>query len=153
MPKVQYLSAEGLKKLQDELKYLKTAKRKEISARIESAKELGDLSENAEYADAKEEQGWMEGRIRELEEVLQNVQIIESGVRTDIVTVGCLIRAKGNGGEKTFQIVGSNEADPRVGKISNESPLGQAFIGKRVGDSVELIVPAGKIKYTVLEIK
>jgi transcription elongation factor GreA len=153
MVKIQYLSAEGLKKLQDELKYLKTTKRKEVSFRIETAKELGDLSENAEYADAKEEQGWVEGRIRELGDILQNAAVIESGKQTGYVNVGSTIRVKVNGKEKTFQVVGSNEADPGAGKISNESPLGQAFLGKKAGDNVEITVPAGKVIYTILEIK
>ncbi len=153
MPKPQYLTAERLKELQKELNYLKTSKRKEISLRIETAKALGDLSENAEYADAKEEQSWVEGRILELDDLTKNAQVIKTGIKTDYINVGATIRVAGGSKEKLFQIVGSNEADPTSGKISNESPLGQAFLGKRVGDKVEVYVPAGKVIYTVLEIR
>lgn len=153
MSKLQYLTAARLKELKEELNNLKTSKRKEVAARIEAAKALGDLSENAEYADAKDEQSWVEGRILELEDLIQNAQIIKTDIKTDYVNVGSTIRVNNGGKEKFFQIVGSNEADPSAGKISNESPLGQAFLGKRVGDKVEISVPAGRMTYTVLEIK
>lgn len=153
MAKPQYLTALRLKELKEELNHLKTSKRKEVAARIEAAKALGDLSENAEYADAKEEQSWVEGRILELQDLIQNAQIIKTDVKTGYVNVGSTIRVNNGSKEKFFQIVGSNEADPAAGKISNESPLGQAFLGKRVGNKVEINVPAGKMIYTVLEIK
>lgn len=153
MPKPQYLTAERLKELKEELNQLKTSKRKEVAARIEAAKALGDLSENAEYADAKDEQSWVEGKILELEDLILNAQIIKINAQTDYVNVGSTIRAYNGSKEKVFQIVGSNEADPATGKISNESPLGQAFLGKRVGDKVQISVPAGRMIYTVLEIK
>ncbi len=148
-----YLSQEGFEKLKKELHELKTIKRKEIIERIETAKELGDLSENAEYADAKEEQSFIEGKIMELEEMVNNAVIIEKDQKSGWVSIGSIIKIKSNGEEKEYTIVGSNEADPVHGKISNESPLGQAFLGKRVGDEVEVTVPKGIIKYRIIEIK
>jgi len=153
MAKPIYISQEGLEKLKNELDELKNVKRKEIIERIERAKEMGDLSENAEYADAKEEQAFTEGRILELEEMINNAVIIKKGEKTGIVDIGSTIKVKFNGEEKEFTIVGSEEADPLRGIISNESPLGRAFLGKRVGDEVEVVVPKGIIKYKIIEIQ
>lgn len=150
-----YITEEGLRKLKDELEYLKGTKRHEVAERINRAKDLGDLKENAEYHDAKDEMGFVAGRIMELENSINRATII---TKTDDDTVGIGSRVKvryeaaGKEKEKTFTITGSAEADPLQGLISNESPLGQDLIGKRVGDRFEKEVPAGKTVYTVLAI-
>ena len=148
-----YVTKEGLLKLKDELKQLKTVKRKEIAWRIQEAKELGDLSENAEYAEAKNEQGFIEGRIIEIENMLKNVAIITAGEVDGFVRVGSTISLKVDSTERQYTIVGSNEADPVKGLISNESPLGQAFLGRKVGDMVDVKVPVGVVKYKIVAIK
>ena len=147
-----YLTPEGLEKLQAELKQLKYVRRKEIADKIERAKELGDLSENAEYQEAKEEQGFIEGRIIELESIVNSATIVTSQGSTKQVGFGHTVRVRQDGNERTFAIVGANEADPANGKISNESPLGRALLGKRVGEEVEVRVPKGVVAYTILEI-
>lgn len=148
----EYLSEEGLKKLKQELKELKTVKRQEIAGRLEHAKSLGDLSENAEYQETKEEQSLVEQKIADLEETLREAVIIK-GHRTDVVAIGSTVRVSSNLGEETYTIVGSEEANPAEGKISNESPLGKAFLGKKVWDTVEVKTPAGVIEYKVMEIR
>lgn len=148
-----YVTQQGLIKLQNELQELKTIKRKEVVERIEQAKEYGDLSENAEYATAKEEQAFVEGRISELEHILKNVTIIEETKSNGFVKVGSKIKIQDNGNSKEYKIVGSEEADPSQGLISNESPIGRAFLGKRKGDVVEISVPKGVIKYKIVEIE
>lgn len=146
----QYVTKEGLKKLEDELQQLKTEKRKEIAARIADAKELGDLSENAEYHEAKEEQGFVEARIAELEVILKNTEIINHRKNTKVVQIGSTVKIKMKGGSAMeVTIVGSSEADPSKQLISNESPLGQALLDKAVGDSVEVEVPAGMMTYSI----
>ena len=131
MGEEKYFTPEGLEKNKKELAYLKAVKRKEISERIEDALKLGDLSENAEYQEAKDEQGLNEARIRELEEVIRNAVIISNDKgKKKCVEVGCTIKAKYDGQEKEFTIVGPSEANPLAGFISNESPLGEAFLGK-----------------------
>jgi len=147
------LTPEGKKKIEEELDYLKNTKRKEVSEKIEKAKELGDLSENAEYHEAKDEQGMMEARIVELENLLKNAVMTENDGKKDKVNVGCEVVVKSKLGEQTFKIVGFNEADPSKGFISNESPLGSAFMGKKKGEKVEVEAPAGKMEYEILEIK
>jgi len=146
-----YISKEGLEKLKQELHHLKTVKRVEIAARIEKAKDLGDLKENAEYHDAKDEAGFTAGRIAELEDQITRATIIEAKSNEN-VSIGCTVKAKAGDKEKTFTIVGAPEADPLQGRISNESPLGMAFLGKVVGDQVEVKVPSGTITYTVIQI-
>ncbi len=148
-----YVSREGLEKFKQELNDLVTVKRKEVIERIERAKELGDLSENAEYAAAKDEQAFIEGRILELQDIITHAELINGGGKVDVVQVGSKVRVKNNGEEAEYEIVGVAEADPLAGKISNESPLGRAFLGKRVGDSVQIQVPKGMVTYTILEIK
>lgn len=150
---VEYFSEDGLKKLKEELHKLKTSKRQEIAARLEHAKTLGDLSENAEYQEAKEEQSLVELQIAELEERILNARLIRKNGRTDIVAVGSTVRVSSNHGEETFIIVGSEEANPAEGKISNESPMGKAFLGAKVGDITEVKTPAGTVTYKILEIK
>lgn len=154
MPKIQYVTAEGLEKLKQELLRLKTIDRREASARIESAKALGDLSENAEYHDAKDEMAHIESRIYEITELLKNVAVIEEETgATGVVRVGSTVEVEVNGTKKTFMIVGSNEADPVAGKISNESPIGSALLGVKVGDVVDVKTPAGTIPYRILAVK
>ncbi len=150
------LTPEGLRKLEDELEHLKTVKRKEVAERIKAAKEFGDLMENSEYEDAKNEQAFAEGRILQLEQMLRNAKVIDNhNAPTDEVAVGSIVRLKdlASGEEIAYMIVGSAEADPDEDKISNESPVGKALLGKRKGDAVEVVVPAGKIRYAVLQIK
>ncbi len=149
-----YVTEEGLLQLEQELKQLKTVKRKEISARIQEAKELGDLSENAEYIEAKEEQGFIEGQIIELEQKIKNVEVIAHKKNTETVEVGSTITVRKKGGEEmTVTIVGSSEADPTNQLISNESPLGQAFIGENVNATVEVETPGGAVEYTILAVE
>jgi len=149
----KYLTKEGLAKTKKELEELKTTKREEIKNRIAEAIKLGDLSENAEYHEAKEAQGLNEARIRELEDTLKNAVIIEDSKTSDTIGVGDKVKAEINGQENNFIIVGPSEADPSAGLISNESPLGKALIGKKVGDTVEIEVPAGKIVYKIKSVE
>ena len=154
MPTIQYLSAEGLEKLKQELHELKTSRRPEIVSRIEAAKALGDLSENAEYHEAKDALSFTEGRIVEIEEVLKNVALIEEEQGTaGVARVGSTVEVNVKGKMKTFTIVGSNEADPATGKISNESPIGSALLGARVKSKVQVKTPAGTVEYEILAIK
>jgi len=150
----QYITKEGLQKLIDELEELKTVRRKEVIERIRTAKELGDLSENAEYADAKEEQSFIEGRILELENFIRKAEIIDSS-NSEMVMLGNTIEVEceGEKNKRQYTIVGSNEASPLEGKISNESPLGRAFLGKKLGEAVEVTIPKGTIKCTIINIK
>ena len=147
-----YLTKDGLEKLKSELKELKTVKRKEIAGRIQDAKELGDLSENAEYAEAKDQQAFTEGRIVELENTIKNAQVISEENTGGIVHIGSTMKLSSAMGDKQYTIVGSNEANPPQGLISNESPLGQAFIGRKVGDTVEIKVPKGTVQYKILSV-
>jgi len=152
--KVNYLSSEGLKKLEQELNDLKTKRIPEVAKKIEEAKALGDLKENAEYHAAKDERAQIQGRIYEIEDILKNVSIIdEDSINRDIVSVGSTIEVESNKGKREYKIVGSTEADPLEGLISNESPLGKAFLGHKVGDKVVVEVPAGNIEYIILKIK
>ncbi|MFA6429080.1 MAG: transcription elongation factor GreA [Patescibacteria group bacterium] len=154
MSTVQYLSAEGLKKLQNELHELKTVRRAELTERIEAAKALGDLAENAEYHEAMDALQMVEARIYEVSEALKNYQLIEdTGGKQDVVRIGSTVQVKVNGKERTFTIVGSNEADPLVGKISNESPIGSALLGKQAGEQTEVRSPAGLVIYQVVAIQ
>ncbi len=150
------LTAEGLRKLEEELEYLKSVKRREVAERIKAAKEFGDLTENSEYEDAKNDQAFTEGRILQVEQMLRNAKVIDNhDSPSDEVVVGSTVRLKDltTGEDLMFMIVGSPEADPDEDKISNESPVGRALLGKRKGDVVEIMVPAGKIRYSVLQIK
>lgn len=143
---------EGLEKIKKELNLLKNIKRKELIERIQRAKELGDLSENADYSDAKEEQGFVEGRIHELEDLLVKAVVVENHNNKQTANIGSKIKLKINGNIVEYTITGFNEADPTQGKISNESPLGKELIGKKVGDEVEITTLKGKVKYEILEI-
>lgn len=152
---VNYITKDGFEKLKEELHQLKTVKRKEMAWRIQQAKELGDLSENAEYTEAKNEQAFLEGRIAELENVIKNAQIIDQSQKTrsgGTLQVGATVKVACEGKEMEFSIVGSQEADPRAGKISNESPLGRALLGHMVGDMVDVQTPRGVMKYQLTKI-
>lgn len=150
----KYLTQEGLDKIKKELDYLKTTKRREISDKIEEAMKLGDLSENAEYHEAKDEQGMNEARVRELEEVVTNAEIItDNGGSKKCVNVGCTIEVKIDGGTRKYTIVGPSEANPAQGLISNESPIGQAFLGKKIGETVQVEAPAGMVKYKIISLE
>lgn len=149
----QIISQEGYDKLKEELNFLSTTRRKEIAERIERAKELGDLSENAEYSEAKDAQALNEGRILELTATLKNVTVVHRDSASEKVMMGSKITVKINNQEKEYTIVSFNEADPLNGKISNESPIGVAFLDKKKGDSVEVETPRGLMKYKILKIE
>lgn len=148
-----YLTEEGLNELKKELDYLKLEKRPEVINALKDARALGDLSENAEYDAARSEQASTEARIKELEKMLENVEII-SGVKTDAVALGTKVKLEYVGDDETdeFSIVGSKEADPFSNKISNESPIAQAILGHKVGDIVNVISPNGEYQVKVVEI-
>lgn len=152
--KQTFITADGLEKLKQELDHLKNVKRREIAERIQEAKELGDLSENAEYSEAKEEQSFIESRVLELESTIRNISIIQKTKKTGAIQIGSSFTAASDQGKTvTYTIMGSSEANPSVGKISNESPLGQAFLGKKEGDTVAVSVPAGTINFTITKVK
>ena len=148
-----YLSQEGLKKLHSELERRKGL-RAEISQKIQEAKALGDLSENAEYQEALSVQSFNEGRIMELEEILKQAKLIseEVGHKHEVVEVGSQVKVESKSGSQQFAIVGSSEVDPAKGFISDESPLGKAFLGHKNGEEVEVETPRGRVKYKILEI-
>ena len=155
--KKQYvMTYEGVKKLENELEYLKTVKRKEITEKIKVALGYGDLSENSEYDEAKNEQAFTEGRIIQLENMLKNAVVVDgSEIPTDKVSVGTKVKVKDYefDEEVEYSIVGSAEADPMEFKISNESPVGAALLGKKVGEIVEVLVPGGINKFEILGIR
>ncbi|OGF64662.1 transcription elongation factor GreA [Candidatus Giovannonibacteria bacterium RIFCSPHIGHO2_02_42_15] len=150
----EYLSEEGFTKLKGELANLKENKRKEIAARLEYAKSLGDLSENAEYHEAKEDQLSLEARIAELEDILSRAVLI-SHTENSFVNIGSCVKALKNGGseEETYCIVGSEEANPSEKRISNESPIGKALLGKKKGEMAMVHTPKGEIQYKILDIQ
>jgi transcription elongation factor GreA len=152
---VTYYTAEGLKKLQDELTHLKSVERPKVSAQIAEARDKGDLSENAEYDAAKEAQGMLELKIGKMEELIANARIIdESQVDTSKVFILSKVKIKNtsNGATMTYMLVAENEADLKAGKISIESPIGKGLVGKTVGDFAEVQVPSGKVNFEILEI-
>ncbi len=151
MSDVHYLTPEGLARLEQELETLKE-KRKATTLRIEEAIKMGDLSENAEYSDAKEEQAFIEGRIAEIEMVLKSAEIIKKKKSGGAISLGSKVVVKNGRAQQTFTIVGSEESDPAQGLISHESPLGKAFIGHKKEDKVTVETPRGKMVYTVLEV-
>ena len=152
--KTVFLTEEGLKKLEEELQYLETERRAEVAARIQSAKEEGDISENAEYDDAKHEQAFVEGRIMTVRAMIRNAQLIENNGPSDEVRLGSHVSVLEEGLDEPelYHIVGSAEVDPLNGRVSNESPIGQALMGQRVGAVVSYQAPAGEIKLTILDI-
>lgn len=150
------LTAEGLKKIEQKFEYLKSVRRREVAERIKQAIEFGDISENSEYEDAKNEQAFIEGEIITLEKMLRNSKVIdEQEIKTDVVSIGVTVVLKDLefGDEFEYTLVGSAEADPMELKISNESPVGQAILGQKIGSIVEVNVPAGILKYEVIDIK
>jgi transcription elongation factor GreA len=150
------LTPEGHEKLKEEINTLSTVRRREVADRIRVAREFGDISENAEYDDAKNEQAMLEHKIATLEERLANARVIRSGeVDLSVVSIGAKVRLKDVGANQTveYTIVGSAEADPSEQKLSNESPVGKAIIGKKKGETVEVSAPRGALKYKILDIK
>ncbi len=153
--KKNILTEEGLKALEDELQDLKLNRRKEVAQKIKEARELGDLSENAEYDAAKEEQRDIELRIEEIDKILKNAELVtDDDVDSSVINIGCTVRIKDLefDEELEYKIVGSTEANSLKGKISNESPVGKALIGAKVGQKVEVETPSGVIEYKILEI-
>ncbi len=155
--KIAYITRDGLTKLEAELEELTIAGRKDIAERINAAKELGDISESGEYEDAKNQQALLEGRIRELKSILARAQLIdeESNGHGSEVRVGSrvTVRVDGETGDETWAIVGSTEAKPRDGKISNESPIGSALLGKRVRQKVTVKTPSGEMRLQIVKIQ
>jgi transcription elongation factor GreA len=149
----QYFSQEGLEKLKSEHEYRLNVLRVEIAKRLKEAKEQGDLSENAEYSEAKEAQALNEGRIEDIKVILETAVIIKENHKGGIITVGCTVVVDSKNGKKTYTIVGAAESNPTEGKISNESPMGSAFLGKKKGDSVQVKTPKGAVDYKILEVK
>jgi transcription elongation factor GreA len=147
-----YLSANALAEMKKELEMRKKDMRREIAEKILHAKEMGDLSENFEYQTAKEEQALNETRIVELEDILHDSVIIEDTTGAEEIFIGTTFVVETDGKRKTFSLVGSNEANPLEGKISNESPIGLAFLGRRRGDDVVFTAPSGEVRYRILEI-
>ncbi len=154
MPEPTYLTAEGEAKLKVELEELKGPRREELAKRLRAAIQMGDLSENADYQQAKEDQGFLEGRIQEIEYLLRNAVIIEKSASNGIVNIGSHVTIQeASFPEETYHVVGAKEADPRNGKISNESPIGSALMDHKIGEVVEAETPAGKIKLKILKVE
>ncbi len=153
MKEQYYLTAERLEELKKELTELKTVRRMEVADRLKRSKELGDLSENAEYAEAREEQATVESRIFEVEDMIKNAVIIKHNGDTKVVEIGSIVVVKRDGKESRYSIVGSNETKPAEGFISNESPLGKAFLGKKPNEAVTVITPRGEATYTIVRIE
>jgi transcription elongation factor GreA len=153
-----FLTREGLKKLEEELNYLRTVRRAEVAERLHDAQEDGELIENAEYEDAKNEQAFVEGKILTLEALLSNAVIIkdkDKAAHGGVVAIGSRVTVKENGGGRpeVYELVGAAEADPKQGRISNESPLGKALLGRKVGDEVKVNAPAGTLSFRVAAIE
>ena len=147
-----YLTKDGIEELKNELKDLMENKRKEVAAALKEAKEFGDLSENTDWDDAKARQLFIEGRISEIDNILKHAKVIE-GVSGDTISVGSTVEVEIEDGSHTFKIVGSTEADPDKGKISDESPIGKALLGKKVGEHAEVEIPAGTTTYKIISVK
>ncbi len=148
------LTLEGIKKMEQELDFLRSVKRREVAERIKQAREYGDISENSEYEDAKNEQSFVEGRILTLEKTLRNAKVLDEAEHHDVVSLGSVVKLKDleSNEEVEYSIVGTLEADPKVSRISNESPVGRAIMGQRVGAVVDVETPGGTVKYAVLAI-
>jgi transcription elongation factor GreA len=150
--KPAYLSKEGLEQIRRELDELVNVRRAEIAARIHEAKEHGDITENAEYEDAKNEQAFVEGRIQALSALVKNAVVIEENHSSTHVQIGSTVTIQSKDGKESFMIVGSAEASPAEGRISNESPVGRALLGRKKGEEITVSVPAGDSKYKILSI-
>lgn len=151
-----YLTEEGLQKIKEELEYLTTTRRREVAQMIAEAKAEGDISENAGYDEAKTAQGFLEGRIRELENILKRAQVIKEDTgKHNVVSIGrtVIVREVDTDFDETYTIVGSLEADPANGRVSNESPMGKALLGKKVGAKVTVDSPGGKIKFEIIRLE
>lgn len=148
----RFITKLGLEKLIKELEELK-GRRSEIVERIKTAKELGDLKENSEYSDARDSQAFNESRISEIEDMLKNIEVVENHTKSDKIEIGSVITVKLGNKIQDFELVGASEAKPIEGKISIESPLGQAFLNHKVGDDVLVKVPKGEMKYKILNVK
>lgn len=150
-----FLTPEGATKIKAELEELTTTKRTELAARLRDAIKMGDLSENADYIMAKEDQAFLEGRIQELQTILRNATVVDNDqAATGIAMVGSRVTVQEKGeGPETFMLVGAKEADPRAGKISHESPIGKALLGKRVGDAAKAETPGGAILFKILKVE
>jgi transcription elongation factor GreA len=153
MDHANYVSEEGLEEVKKELEELKTKKRQEVADHLKRAKEYGDLSENSEYVEAREEQSQVEKRIFELDEFVKNAVVIQKTTGAKKVQVGSNVTVKKGGKSFVYTIVGSNESDPVGGKISNESPMGKAFLNHEVGEEVKVHTPAGVVSYEILKIQ
>ncbi len=150
------LTARGLKKIEDELDQLRTVHRKRVADRIRESKQFGEITDNSEFEDAKNEQAFVEGRIEELKEILSTARVIESeDVTTDEVSIGSIVGVRDleTRDEWEWSIVGTFEADPAEDRISNESPVGQALVGRKVGDIATIEIPAGKARYEIISIR
>lgn len=154
MSEQTFLTRDGLRKLEEELNHLRTVRRVQVAERLHNAQEDGELIENAEYEDAKNEQAFLEGKILSLEALLSNAVIIENGGSGGVVSLGSKVTIKEAGGGKpeSYQLVGAAEANPKDGRISNESPLGRALLGRKVGDDVKVNAPSGTISFRVVAI-
>ena len=153
MAKEIVLTREGYEMLKTELEELMTSRRREVASRIAQAREFGDISENSEYDDAKNEQAMLEAQIAQLEERLREARVIEEGeLPSDVVVLGSHVTIKSPLGDETYQLVGSAEADPDQNRLSNESPIGKAILGRKKGDKVDVTTPGGPIKVTIVEI-
>jgi len=148
----EFLTAKRFEELTEDLENLRTNKRLEVAENLRNAKELGDLSENSEYMEAREEQGRVEKRIMELEETLKNATIIKEGSKKGVIGVGSTVEVARNGKSLKFVIVGTNEAKPEEGFISNQSPLGKELIGKKSGESVKIATPSGNAEYKIRKV-
>jgi len=147
------LTREGYEKLREELEMLQTSRRQEVAARISQAREFGDISENSEYDDAKNEQAMLEAQIAQLEERLREARVIEEGeLSSEEVVLGSHVTIDGPMGKETYQVVGSAEADPAEKRLSNESPIGKAIMGRKKGDKVDVTTPSGAINVKIVEI-
>lgn len=153
LEKPQYVSADGLKKLQAELEELRTSKRQEVADRIHAAMEFGDYSENSELEQAKNDQAFLEGRIMTLEQTIKNAVLIDETEKHDLVEIGSKVTIEADGRKENYVITGSAEASPAEGKISNESPVGRALMGHRPGETVRMSVPAGTIEMKIVSIR
>lgn len=153
MPRPQQVTPEGLEKLKAELKKLKTVDRPATIKRMAEARELGDLSENADYHDAREQLAFIEGRIEELEAMLKRVEVVTAKGKAGVVQMGSTVTVKSPHGTASYQIVGANESDPAGGKISADSPVGAALVGAKKGDRVTVGTPSGSIQYQLQEVK
>ncbi|HYV33952.1 MAG TPA: transcription elongation factor GreA [Candidatus Limnocylindria bacterium] len=153
MSKKYLLTNEGLEKLNAELKHLVNDKRKEVIERIREAAAHGDLSENADYAQAREEQSFIEGRVQEIEDIIKNAEIITQQTHGTTVTIGSTVSIKNSNGEKKYTIVGSNEANPKEGKISNESLVGKALLGRKAHQKFMVTTPSGEMEYEIVAIE